>query len=78
MDEPPRAGTPMDQLRELARLRWRENSDRLQRRETWRRMYALFFLSLAATLCVLLVVEIVAQRIAGPTAQQIEKGLSHD
>jgi hypothetical protein len=77
MDQP-RSGAPMDQLRELARLRWRQNSDRLQRRETWRRMYAAFALGVALVVCALLLVEIAAQRIAGPTTQQIEKGLSNE
>jgi hypothetical protein len=77
MDQPA-TGAPMDQLRELARLRWRENSDRLQRRETWRGMYAAFALGVALVVCALLLVEIAAQRIAGPATQQIEKGLGHE
>ena len=64
-----------DPLRTLARHRWQENSERMQRRETWRRMYALFFLSLAVTLCALLVVEIVAQHITAHDRAAIEGAL---
>jgi hypothetical protein len=64
-----------DPLRTLARRRWQENSEHMHRREAWRRLWSLFFLALGMTLTLLLLVEIVAQRIAGPTAQQIEKGL---
>jgi hypothetical protein len=75
MDEPA-AGAPMvSELRELARRRWTRNSELQQRRETWRRMYAAFFLGVALVVLGLLLVETTARRIAGPTAQQIEKGL---
>jgi len=65
----------MNDLRELARVRWRENSDRRQRVESWRRMYALFFLSLAVTLCALLAVEIIAQHVTAHDRAAIEGAL---
>ena len=64
-----------DPLRTLARTRWRQDNEALRRREGMRRMWSLFFLALAVTMCGLLTVKIAAQHIAGPTAQQIEKGL---
>jgi hypothetical protein len=65
----------MDGLRDTARDRWRRAHEQEQQWNTGRRLAVLFLFSLAVTLCLLLSAEIAAQHIAGPTAQQIEKGL---
>jgi hypothetical protein len=65
----------MSELRNLARRRWQENSEHMRRREAWRRMWTLFFLALAVTLCGLLTVKIVAQRITAHDRAAIERGL---
>jgi hypothetical protein len=64
-----------DPLRTLARRRWQENSEHMRRREAWRRMWTLFFLALAVTMCALLGVKIVAQRITAHDRAAIERGL---
>lgn len=68
----------MDRLRETARDRWQRNHEQQARLAEWRRLAVLFFLSLAVTMCILLSVKITAQHIAGPTAEQIERGLDHE
>jgi hypothetical protein len=62
-------------LRELARQRWRENSEHMRRRDAMRRLWTLFFLSLAVTLCGLLTVRIVAQNITAHDRAAIEGAL---
>jgi hypothetical protein len=64
-----------DPLRTLARRRWRENSEHHMRRAAMRRMWSIFFLALGVTLCGLLIVEIVAQRITAHDRAAIERGL---
>jgi hypothetical protein len=64
-----------DNLRETARTRWRQNNEGLRRREAMRRMWALFFLSLGATMCLLLTVKIVAQHITEGDRTAIEGAL---
>lgn len=62
-------------LRTLARHRWQQNAEHQRRREAWRRMWTLFFLALAVTMCGLLTVRIVAQRITAHDRAAIERGL---
>ena len=62
-------------LRTLARHRWQQNAEHKQRRETWRRMWALFFLALGATMCLLLTVKIVAQHVTERDRTAIEGAL---
>jgi hypothetical protein len=64
-----------DNLRETARTRWRQNNEGLRRREAMRRMWSLFFLSLAVTLCGLLSVKIVAQHVTAHDRAAIEGAL---
>jgi hypothetical protein len=67
-----------DPLRTLARRRWQENSEHRRRREAMRRLWSLFFLALAVTLCGLLTVRIVAQRITAHDRAAIEDALRRD
>jgi hypothetical protein len=67
----------MSDLRNLARHRWQQNAEHQRRRESMRRMWALFFLSLGATMCLLLTVKIVAQRVTERDRTAIEEGLHH-
>jgi hypothetical protein len=62
-------------LRTLARHRWQQNAEHQRRREAWRRMWTLFFLALAVTLCGLLTVKIIAQKITAHDRAAIERGL---
>jgi FtsH-binding integral membrane protein len=62
-------------LRTLARHRWQQNAEHKQRRDAMRRMWSLFFLSLAVTLCGLLTVKIVAQNITAHDRAAIEGAL---
>jgi hypothetical protein len=64
-----------DNLRETARTRWRQNNEALRRREGMRRLWSLFFLSLGVTLCGLLAVQIVAQKITAHDRAAIEGAL---
>jgi len=64
-----------DPLRTLARHRWQQNAEHMRRRESWRRMFALFFLSLAVTLSGLLAVKIVARHVTERDRAAIERGL---
>jgi Tfp pilus assembly protein PilN len=75
MDEPRSGATMVSELRDLARLRWRENAARLRRRESWRHMYAAFMLGIALVVCALLLVEIAAQHITERDRTAIEGAL---
>jgi FtsH-binding integral membrane protein len=62
-------------LRTLARHRWQQNAEHRQRREAMRRMWTLFFLALAVTLCGLLTIKIVAQHVTERDRTAIEGAL---
>jgi hypothetical protein len=62
-------------LRTLARHRWQQNAEHKRRRESMRRLWTLFFLSLAVTLCGLLSVKIVAQHVTAHDRAAIEGAL---
>jgi hypothetical protein len=64
-----------DPLRERARVRWTQHNRAAQQRAAYRRLWSLFFVSLASTLALLMVVKIVAVHVAGPDRAAIERGL---
>lgn len=67
-----------DPLRERARVRWTQHNRAAQQRAAYRRLWSLFFVSLGATLALLMAVEVVAIHIAGPDTAAIERGLRHE
>lgn len=64
-----------DPLRERARVRWTEHNRAAQQRAAYRRLWSVFFVSVAATLAFLMVVEIVVMHVTGPERAAIERGL---
>lgn len=62
-------------LREIAKLRWRQHAERQMRREWTRRLFASFFFGLGATLVIALTAEMMVQRITHSSVEKIDKGL---
>jgi hypothetical protein len=68
----------MNDLRELARRRWRENDLRQLQYERARRFASAFFFGMALTLLAVSLISTAARFAARPITAPIERSLSHE